>query len=255
MLTRSMQLLFLALALASPLLLQAQPSQSDLRGRWLVTVEGERDTRTLIIAEVAPTDGGALLSARYGLTKSGQGVIDAKLARVGETRQLNLVTQAATIITATEQPDGTFKGSFARKNGVVSEVTISRASDQAANGAVQTDPVALVSLAADLPVECAAFHGAWSGVWSIGGGSAMFLRVAEIVRDGEGCSARFSFSPSNTPVPARFKTQITGNSMSFVCNRTTGGTCVFKHVGDDLWASYSNSAGGSNSATFRRVPQ
>jgi hypothetical protein len=250
------QVLFLALAItlsfAAPTWLRAQPSaQADLRGVWLVTVEGERDTRTLVISEVAPTDAGAMLAAKYGLTKSGRSAIEAKLTRTGESRQMVLITQAATLITATEQADGSFKGSFARKNGVVSDVVISRASDQPAGAAAPTDPSDPVPVAADLPAECKAFHGAWSGTWSIGGGSEMFLRVVEVVRDGGKCSARFSFSSSKTPVPARFKTSIDGNAMSFVCNRTTGGTCIFKRVGDDLWASYSNSAGGTNSATFR----
>lgn len=236
---------------------QTPRPESDLLGTWILNVDSEPETRTLTITEVAPTSSGALLAAKYGITNKGQSPIEAKLSRVGEARQLNLVTQAATVIVVAEQPDGSFRGTFARKNGVVSEVTVAR-SAAAQSGAATPPPkdfTAIISPASDVPAECTAFHGVWSGKWAQGGFAEQYLRVLEVTKKDAGCVARLSYSSSKEAVPARSVVDLPiGASLTFVCNRSTGGTCVFKRVGNDLWASYSNSGGGSNSALFRRVP-
>jgi hypothetical protein len=238
---------------------QIQPApqaESDLRGAWLVVIEGENETRTLIIAEVAATGAGALLAAKYGMTKGGQSPIEAKLGRVGESRQMNLVTQAVAVVTAVEQADGSFKGTFTRKNGVASNVTISRTSLQtAAESQPKKDLSVIVPLAADVPPECAAFHGVWSRTWSQGGITKQFLRVVDVTRKEGKCAVRLSYSSSETPMPATAVVELDGNVLSFVCNRSTGGTCSFKRVSDDLWGTYSNAGGGTNSGVFRRASQ
>lgn len=236
---------------------QAAPvSKTDLRGRWIVTVDTEADTRTLIITEVANTSEGALLAARYGLTKTGQGPVEAKILLSGETRQLRFVTQASTVVTATEQADGSFSGTFARKNGVVDKVVISRAPAGMAPVALpQKDFTAMIPPAAEVPPSCSAFHGTWSGTWSQGGFAEQFLRVHEVaLKDGK-CSLRLSYSSSRTPVPARVEAELDGQTLSFLCNRSTGGTCIFRRSGEDLWANYTNPGGGNNSAVFRRATQ
>jgi len=54
--------------------------------------------------------------------------------------------------------------------------------------------------------------------------------------------------------PSRYsETTIKNGQLSFICNRRTGGTCIFTRVGDDLWASYSNPVGGKNRAVFKRI--
>lgn len=103
--------------------------QTTLLGYWLVTVEGEAATRTLIVTGEAPTSDGALLVAKYGMSNERQGPIEAKLLRVGDQRQMVLVTQAGTKITALEQSNKDFQGTFALKNGTVKTVTIVRSSE------------------------------------------------------------------------------------------------------------------------------
>jgi hypothetical protein len=100
-----------------------------LVGSWLATVEGDPSTRTLVITAEAPTDSGALLNARYGVTGKGITPIEANMSRVANRRQMNLVTQAATNITVTEQADGTFAGTFSQKNGIVKNVVFTRVSE------------------------------------------------------------------------------------------------------------------------------
>lgn len=116
---------------------QAQPS---LVGSWLVTVEGDAATRTLIVTEEAPTSDGALLQAQYGMMAQGQSPISARMLRVSDQRQLVLVTQAGTRITATETSDGTFKGTFTLKNGGVKEVAIARISEEMRQQLAQAGP-------------------------------------------------------------------------------------------------------------------
>ena len=68
-----------------------------------------------------------------------------------------------------------------------------------------------------------------------------------------GCVVRYSYAPTKGPVPANETTEVRRGSIAFVCNRSTGGTCVFERKGDVIVASYANPAGGTNNATFRRV--
>lgn len=118
----------------------AAQGQGSLIGSWLVTADGFAETRTLVVTEEAPTNDGALLGAKYGITSQGQGPVSAKMLRVGEQRQLFLVTQAGTKIAATEQTDGTFKGTFTLTNGSVKEVTIVRISEAMRQQLAQPHP-------------------------------------------------------------------------------------------------------------------
>ncbi|MFA9262389.1 MAG: hypothetical protein ACEQSB_03475, partial [Undibacterium sp.] len=110
--------------------LQASPNPSLAGSIWLVKVAGEPRTRTLIIAEEAPIAGGALLTARYGMSDEHQTPIAAAIRLVGNKRQLVLTTQAASEIVADEQSNGSFSGTFTPKKGGVKPVSIALASDE-----------------------------------------------------------------------------------------------------------------------------
>ena len=108
----------------------------------------------------------------------------------------------------------------------------------------------VVKPSADVPESCAAFSGQWVGRWSVGNVGQNWLWIAEIDVN---CIAKVSIDRSDTP-PDSFRTvEIKDGQLSFLCNSSTGGTCVFKRNGNDLWASYSNPSGGKNSAVFERV--
>lgn len=143
---------------------QTAPAASEevgLVGTWLVTVEGESNTRTLVISDATPSPSGALTAAKYGMSGGNLPPVDAKLLRSGDKRQLNIVTQASSVIAATEQVDGSFKGTFTTKSGAVKSVVIARVPDGSLpRAAERTDPVAPIPLATGTPKECAALHGA-----------------------------------------------------------------------------------------------
>ena len=375
------RLLALSFAVAA---LHAAPvhARTSVVGSWLGTIEGEAATRSLIVSEEAPTPDGALLSARYGISSQGMGPIVARVVGTGEQRQLLLTTQADSRIAVTEQPDGSWKGTFTLKSGNVRAVTFVRTTEEALkqllakappasvpapliqppapdvppdcaafSGAwggewpvvgyaslwvlsidakctakviypagprmpsptqprseapidgrvlvlkrpdggttsfelsgdainatysgpsginratlrkIDADPAALarvdaelraaramVPLAADLPPACAAFHGQWVGSWSQGSDS--YLRVVEVKMVGDKCTARYSYSSSKNPLPARDTAEVARDAMSFICNSATGGTCVFVRDGAVLRVSYTNPSGGTNSGLFKRI--
>ena len=111
---------------------------------------------------------------------------------------------------------------------------------------------AMVPLAAEVPPECAAFHGQWAGTWSFG---QMYLRVVEAKSADGKCTVRFSYSGLDRAIPADKTAEVTGGSIQFTCS-SSGSTCAFRYDGKDLQASLSYVTGGSTRdvAVFRRVP-
>ena len=105
--------------------------------------------------------------------------------------------------------------------------------------------------AADVPAACAALFGNWSGTWTQGGVGRQWLRIIGV---DAACVATYAYVGFERIPAAYDKATITDGRLSFVCNRSTGGTCVFERRGDTLSANYSNPGGGSNSASFARLP-
>ncbi len=255
---RVVRFLFAALLAATgTLTAQAQPTtRANSAGlastSWLVTVDGEAKTRTLLIASATPkSDGSLLLEATYGLTGGGMHPAEAQMGQSGSQRQLTLTTSANSTIIATERPDGTFQGTFTNKNGVVKGVIVAKLSGDirlAAKSATEGTP------AGDIPSECSAYAGAWVGRWNQGGFGDMYLRITDVRSvGGEGCMARYSYSSKVETVPSKKTLEIKDGAIAFVCNSSTGGTCVFTRKNDALWASYTNPGGGQNSGVFKRV--
>lgn len=246
-------LFFLLIAGLSAMTALAQ-SKADLTGTWVVTVAGEARTRTLIVSAEAPTPDGALLQAKYGMSDESQGAISAEMKKAADGRQLVLTTQANTKIIATEQPDGRFTGTFTLKTGAVKDVSIARLGEgQVLATAKPAASNAAVPPSSDVPPDCAAYYGNWLGRWSQGSAGEVYLRIAEVRSTGGSCSVRYSYSSSPTTTPGKKTAEIKDGTLVFVCNSSTGGTCVFERKSDSLWASYSNPIGGGNNGVFKRI--
>ena len=194
------RLLASAFVLALSCVVSASPSAQtrattdaaeDLVGTWLVTVDGEARTRTLVISRVTPTAVGATLDAAYGLSDQGQGRVPAEL-RYGDnrTRQLMLTTQSQTKIVATETSAGDFVGTFSLANGVTKSVTILRA----------TAALLVKKPKDDVPEACARFSGIWTGEWPDYGYT--WLWVSEVSKD---CRAKYWYGVGAHP-PTSFNT-------------------------------------------------
>ncbi|WP_291988492.1 hypothetical protein [Candidatus Accumulibacter sp. ACC007] len=230
--------------------------QTELVSSWLVTVEGEDRTRTLRITGVTQDpEGKLLLDAAVGWTDGNQVSVPASAIQSGQETKLLFVTQAGAQVAAVLMPSGIFEGTFTNKKGVVKAVRGEKLSETdlqlkiAAAKASRAEKIVLKP-SADVPESCAAFSGQWVGRWSQGNVGQNWLWIAEIDVN---CTAKVSIERSDSP-PKRFSTvEIKGDELSFLCNSSTGGTCVFKRNGNDLWASYSNPSGGKNSAVFEKV--
>jgi len=221
-------------------------------GSWLVTVHGEAETRTLVVEGEASTSDGALLEARYGMSHQRQGPISAKMLRVNDRRQLLLTTQAATRIEVTEQADGTFKGTFTLRSGVVKEVLLARISEAAREQLARAgSPLVNQKPGPEVPAPCAAFFGGWGGTWAVGNLGEQRLWVLGIQAD---CTARVSYrvSTSNAPPTSFPAAKIEEGTLTLRCG--SGGTCVFRLRGNEIWASYTNPGGGQNNGVFQRLP-
>jgi hypothetical protein len=231
----------------------AQTTPESLVGFWLGTVEGEAAARSLVITKEAPTNDGALLSAKYGMASKGVSPIEAEMRRIGDQRQMVLISQAGTIITVTEQPDKKFQGTFALKTGVTKSVAFTRVTEDELQSLIQAKAPASQAKAAtptlmqvpgpDVPAACASFVGGWTGNWSFG---KRWLWVTEV--DAK-CVARYSYGPQK---PTGLKSaEIKDGKFAFPCGKA-GGTCYFTNHGDELWAGYGGSD-GQNSTVFQKT--
>lgn len=231
--------------------------QTELVSPWLVTVQGQDRPRTLRITGVREDPGGKLvLDAAFGWTDGNQvSVPTASVIQSGQETRLLFVTQAGTQVAVVLMSSGVFEGTFTTNDGVVKTVRIQKLTEDELRAKIAATKAArgakvVVKPSADVPESCAAFSGQWVGRWSQGNIGQNWLWIAEIDVN---CIAKMSYERSDSP-PNSFRTvEIKGDELSFLCNSSTGGTCVFKRKGDDLWASYSNPSGGKNSAVFEKV--
>lgn len=220
--------------------------QADLVSPWLVTVEGENRTRILRIAGLTQkADGVFLIEAVYGFTDEKQTPIKAEMSQ----GKLVLTTQANTKIVVTQQPDGTFAGTFALKNGTTKGVTIARVSENELPTKIASEQIArakaiIVKPAVDVPAACAAFIGVWAGTWADIG--LVRLWVTEV--DAK-CVAKYSYGIS-AKIPTAFKTaEIKNGVLQF---DRPGGTSSFELRGGALLGRYTGSL-GDNSATLKKT--
>ncbi|MFZ1627061.1 MAG: hypothetical protein WAT81_04630 [Candidatus Moraniibacteriota bacterium] len=158
--------------------------------------------------------------------------------------------------TTFEFRDGTvsafYHGPSGTNNTTMQRLDLSSAAQQRIDDE-QKAALAAIPPSADIPAACAAYYGNWVGSWSQGGFAEQYFRVVEVRNSSEGCLVRYSYSGSKSPIPAKETATLRNGTISFVCNRSTGGTCIFTRQGEILTASYTNPGGGNNNGTFKRV--
>lgn len=148
-----------------------------------------------------------------------------------------------------DELSGRYSGSDGENSASLQRVQLSGDS-LAALRAEQKAASVITAPAADVPASCASFFGGWTGTWSQGGFGAQWLRIVSV--DAK-CIAKFTYSSSKTIMNDFQTAEIKQGELSFVCNKSTGGTCVFERHGAELWGSYSNSGGGRNNGVFRKI--
>jgi len=101
----------------------------------------------------------------------------------------------------------------------------------------------------DVPESCVRFFGGWAGDWRKSQGQQR-LWVLGIKAD---CKAQISYrtTSSNAIPTALVAAEIRQGVLKVPCG--DGGECAFEVRGDEVWGTYTNPFGGSNSGVFQKI--
>lgn len=215
--------------------------QAELVGTWLAEVEGEGRDRGLIIKSIQKiSDDSFALEAKFGLLEKPNPTSASEMQRTDNGYRLNLTAKSGARIVATLLPDGAFKGTFFGIDGINRPITFTKITKQERKART-----AITKLPNDVPEACAVFIGNWVGTWTQGNIGKALLRVTDI---DSACTAKILYGSN----PAE-NVEIKNGELTWVCNKTTNGTCILTFHGNELLATYSNPQGGRNSAVFRHT--
>jgi len=224
--------------------------QTELISSWLVTVEGEDRTRTLqIIGATQKSDDALILDAVYGWTDRNQTAISASVVQSGKDVKLLFTTQRGSKVATVQASNGTFEGNITATNGTVKPVKIERVSDESLQARITAITASsavgvFVYPDSDVPKECGAFFGRWTGRWPRYGQT--WLWVVEV---GANCVAK-CMSWTTAAVPNTFQSCDIKNNV--LMREKTDGIEYYELRGDEIWARYSFS-GGQNNTVFRKL--
>jgi|GEM_PF-4768715 len=226
----------------------AEQLQDELVSTWLVSVDGVPKPRILKINAITLKSGDVYTAdSMFGLSEGNLASVKAEVSQAPQELKLTLTTQTEVQIAAVQQPNGTFVGTFTPKGATAKKVTLEKVS----NGELSVKTAIITRPTADVPSSCAALVGQWSCNWSQGGIGQQWLWVVSMNNQ---CAAKVASGSAKAPFLQNASTvEIKDGALSYMCNKGTGGTCVYTKHGDALWASYSNPAGGINRAVCEKV--
>lgn len=243
----------LALALLGGGYLHAQEKVNDelakqVIGMWDFVIENVNEIVYLRIDKVtSQSDGVYALDAVYGWPSRERPVKSAELIHSGKETRLTLTAHNGGNAKAVRSDDGSFVGTWEYMSNPVRQVRIVKMAPGVDPS--KTADAVIVRPGSEVPKSCAAFVGQWSGTWGYGIGQT-WLWVASV--DSK-CLAKVAYLSYNA-IPRTFEdVEIKGDTLEWLCNKSTQGTCRLSARDDELWANYSNPGGGSNSAVFKKL--
>lgn len=247
-------LLFCQLTLA-----EQNSSAIEAPSLWAVSVQGHYITWDLDITKIEP---GGEFQGTYGITlHTRKKDISGRVITEGATTTLSYKTQNGYPVTATRNPDGSYTGTLVNDKGESRSVTIVRITKADIPEMIKAQAKIrreknVTPPAPDVPIVCARYSGEWKGRWSVGGYGDFWLWVSSI---DSGCKANILYSSYPFPdIPRTVQMDPKDGSFSFVCNNSTGGTCVATIVSGNengpgnIYITYSNSQGGKNNANLTK---
>ncbi|MFO1264139.1 MAG: hypothetical protein U1E84_12510 [Rhodoferax sp.] len=238
----------LALFSSSSVLAQEKPleiSQSDWVAPWIVTIKDQERVLLLRINNITRKDDrSADLDAEFNWLDSKGRPVVGQVLQTDQGPQLLFVTASGNRYKAVQSAVGRFDGGYTDASGNSKLATIERITEDSLKERIEYIRPTIIKPGPNVPSACAAFSGEWFGTWSVANTGTGTLRVYEV---SEKCVAKFISSGN-----IRLEVEIKDGSLTFLCNRSTQGTCIFTVHGDDLWASYSNISGGRNNAVYKR---
>ena len=226
--------------------------QTEVLSSWLVTVAGESRTRTLKISRASQeSDDTLLLDAVYGWTDENQTPIAASLILSGQDVKLSFTTQPGTKVAATQTSSGVFEGTFTLPKGTVKSVKIEKVSEEALQAKISAAKASraaalIVAPGPDVPKDCAAFSGRWTGNWPNYGRT--WLWVVEV---GANCVAKCTNTGSSNAPKSFQACNIKGKVLE---RQKPDGAEYYEVHGDELWARYVYSRGQNNAVFWKLKP-
>lgn len=215
-------------ALAQPSLPQVQ---AELIGSWLATVEGDARPRTLSIESVQQKSETVFsLEAEFGYSDIRRAKADAEISQTATERKLALTAKSGAKITATQTQNGVLSGTFFFTDGTTRPITLTKLSADELRTKVEASRKGpeIKKPASDVPAQCAAFSGKWTGSWASGAGQR-WIWVSEVDSN---CVAKVAYVFNSWP-PSRFEAaEIKQGTLPFTCGDVP---CVFESHGDELW--------------------
>lgn len=217
-------------------------------GMWDFVIENINEVVYLRIDKAtAQSEGVYSLDAVYGWPTRERPVKSAELTRSGKETRLTFTAHNGGNAKAVQSDDGSFVGTWEYKSNPVRQIKIVKLA--AGIDPSKTADAIFVKPDADVPKACAAFVGHWSGTWGYGIGQT-WLWVASVDPK---CVAKIAYF-DYAAIPRTFEeVEIKGDSLEWLCNKSTRGTCRLSAHGDELWANYTNPSGGTNSAVFKKL--
>jgi hypothetical protein len=231
--------------------LAADPDAEQMRKKlvatWIVEIQGEARTRTMNIRDAEKKqDGTWVLDATYGWSDSRQTSVKAELTTKADQFRLELTTQANSVIVAQGSDLQKLTGTFTARSGAVKPVTLEQISADTLAKRVAANRPAIIQATPDVPAECAALIGGWTGHWGMHGGE-QWLWVVEV---NAACVAKYQIGRTGYWGP--FDTAVIQKGVLTTAG-AQGGTINWERHGDELWASYSGPGGISTSAVHKKV--
>ncbi len=217
----------------------AEQTQASLIGSWLAIVEDSPDERTLKVLKVSRTSETTYsMEAEYGWTGKELPVSSAEVVQSGKESALAFTARSGAKIVATQQPDGSFVGTFSYRSEPVKGIRLSRST----GNEIRSYP-AVEKAARDVPLGCAAFLGGWTGTWNVSG--RVWLWVTSVDAN---CNAKYAYA--SNAYPRAFKTaEIKGGVLEVPVSR---GVNYFRFNGDKLYDRYIG-GGVDDTLEFNRV--
>ena len=248
----------LALVLATP---DATASDAEtetlareLTSHWIVKIAKDERTRSLQIKGVERKSGNSwMLDATYGWPYTeDQSSVQAELTSMhGGGYELRFATSADSLIVAQSSDAGVFAGTFEPSGGSKRDAVLRKVSaEEFARHRAASIAYYLARPGQDVPADCAAFVGRWTGVWTYGY-QQMSLWVTEV---SPACVAKVGY-PLRTSAPdlGLITARIKDGVLVFDCQSTYSGKCKFRRVGADLWGSVERLFAPSSSGVFKRT--
>lgn len=228
---------------------QAAPQVDGLVASWDLQVPGDSTQRTLRITHADTTDPASpRVFALIGYRGKQLAPMRIELDASGPALALRFTTPLGARADVRQVEDGSLEGQWTVPSGAVRPLRLIRMAP-GEDTATTRRAYYVVKPAADVPAECAALSGLWSGEWKFIGITPAWVWVLEVDAD---CKAKMAYQ-GELARPGSFQVvDVRGGTGTF--QRPLGSFSFSLWNGELRLSSTFNFAAASNVAQLKRVP-